>query len=246
MGGAVKGDKVRLIGVGGVRAVAECGFDFLHMEMVHYFAVQVSQQDSSATAEVQAAKLQGKLEGLGWSVGHRLADRYTKDLSFLVDQLDVIKFLCKDLWLALFSRQVDKLQTNHRGVYVLHDTAFRLLLHCHALQGMQAREVEEQGRLFLAFSVGLVRGALSNLGLNAAVKADISKGIAVTFTITDTDRVKRAEEQPTGANTTTTTSTSAQPTHSHSTAAGGAAASVSGASPAPPTLPEAGTANAAR
>ena len=194
-GGVGKADKVRLIGVGGVRAVAECSFDFLHLEMVRYFAVQVSAQDVTASAEAQAAKLQGKLEGLGWSVGHRLADRYTKDLSFLSDQLDVIKWLCKDFWLACFARQVDKLQTNHKGVYVLHDSNHRSLQHTHALQGMQQREVEEQARLLLAFDAGLLRGALSNLGLNAQLKTDI-KGRAVTFTITDTDRVRRADEQP--------------------------------------------------
>ena len=60
--GAAKGDKVRLIGVGGVRQVSEASFDCLHLEMVHYFAQQISRQDSSATQEKQAIKLHNKLE----------------------------------------------------------------------------------------------------------------------------------------------------------------------------------------
>lgn len=39
--------------------------------------------------------------------------------------LDTIKFICKDLWVALFDKQIDNLRTNHRGVYVLQDNAFR-------------------------------------------------------------------------------------------------------------------------
>lgn len=37
----------------------------------------------------------------------------------LGDTLEVVKFLCKDLWQAVFRKQVDNLKTNHRGVYVL-------------------------------------------------------------------------------------------------------------------------------
>ena len=41
------------------------------------------------------------------------------------DTLDVIKFLCKDLWMLVFRKQIDNLKTNHRGVYVLTDNSFR-------------------------------------------------------------------------------------------------------------------------
>lgn len=41
--------------------------------------------------------------------------------------LDVIKFLCKDLWLACFRKQIDNLKTNHRGVFVLTDNRFHPL-----------------------------------------------------------------------------------------------------------------------
>lgn len=30
------------------------------------------------------------------------------------DTLEVIKFVCKDLWMAVFRRQVDNLRTNHK------------------------------------------------------------------------------------------------------------------------------------
>ena len=41
--------------------------------------------------------------------------------------LDAIKFICKDLWILLFRKQIDNLKTNHRGVFVLTDTRFQPL-----------------------------------------------------------------------------------------------------------------------
>ena len=36
-------------------------------------------------------------------------------------QLEAVKFLCKEFWTEVFRKQIDKLQTNHRGVFVLKD-----------------------------------------------------------------------------------------------------------------------------
>jgi hypothetical protein len=35
----------------------------------------------------------------------------------MVDTLDVIKFICKDLWTIVFRKQIDNLKTNHRVSY---------------------------------------------------------------------------------------------------------------------------------
>lgn len=32
----------------------------------------------------------------------------------MLEPLDVIKFVCKDFWILIFKKQIDKLQTNHR------------------------------------------------------------------------------------------------------------------------------------
>lgn len=45
---------------------------------------------------------------------HLSHPRYTKDRPRLGDTLEVIKFLCKDFWTAVFKKQVDNLRTNHR------------------------------------------------------------------------------------------------------------------------------------
>ena len=40
--------------------------------------------------------------------------RFSRDRPRFNDTLDVIKFLCKDLWTLVFKKQVDNLKTNHR------------------------------------------------------------------------------------------------------------------------------------
>jgi len=42
----------------------------------------------------------------------------SKDRPRFSDTLDIIKFLCKDIWAAVWDKQVDNLRTNHRvGTY---------------------------------------------------------------------------------------------------------------------------------
>jgi hypothetical protein len=40
-----------------------------------------------------------------------------------------MKFICKELWVLLFKKQIDNLKTNHRGTYVLQDNQFPWISH---------------------------------------------------------------------------------------------------------------------
>ena len=40
--------------------------------------------------------------------------RLTRDSPSFKDELDVMKFVCKDFWTKVFRRQVDNLRTNHQ------------------------------------------------------------------------------------------------------------------------------------
>lgn len=55
-----------------------------------------------------------RLESLGYRVGQGLVERFSRDRARFGDTLDVIKFVCKDLWTLVFRKQVDNLKTNHR------------------------------------------------------------------------------------------------------------------------------------
>ncbi|KAJ2810660.1 hypothetical protein GGI24_006971, partial [Coemansia furcata] len=58
-----------------------------------------------------------KLELIGFRIGRRLAERFAPPNRRLADTLDIVKFVCKDIWMVMFNRQIDNLKTNHRGIY---------------------------------------------------------------------------------------------------------------------------------
>jgi transport protein particle (TRAPP) component len=41
-------------------------------------------------------------------------DRFSRERPRFNDTLDMIKFICKDLWVLVFRKQIDNLKTNHR------------------------------------------------------------------------------------------------------------------------------------
>ncbi|KAH8782807.1 BET3 family protein [Diaporthe sp. PMI_573] len=121
-----------------------------------------------------------RLETLGYRVGQGLVERFSRDRPRFNDTLDVIKFLCKDLWMLVFRKQIDNLKTNHRGVYVLTDNAFRPFARMSTEAGGGAVQRAEP---FLWFPCGVVRGALAAMGVNATVQAETSELPGAVFQI---------------------------------------------------------------
>jgi len=142
-------------------------------------------QTREERAILNAERAAAKIERLGFDVGYRLCERLAQhkalgpppvpssagkdgpDPSASI-QLEAVKFLCKEFWTEVFRKQIDKLQTNHRGVFVLKDHELRWL--------RRLPPEDETARVaaikMLAFPCGLIRGALSNLGISAVVSCD--------------------------------------------------------------------------
>ena len=145
--------------------------------------------DQEELAILSAERAAAKIERLGFDVGYRLCERLAQSKPLgqglpppgsaaavaaggAVDpaamQLEAVKFLCKEFWTEVFRKQIDKLQTNHRGVFVLKDHELRWL--------RRLPPEDETARVaaikMLAFPCGLIRGALSNLGIAAVVSCD--------------------------------------------------------------------------
>lgn len=58
-------------------------------------------------------RMERRLRGCtAYSVAH--VYRFSRDRHRFIDTLDVIKFICKDLWTLVFRKQIDNLKTNHR------------------------------------------------------------------------------------------------------------------------------------
>ncbi|ORY86099.1 NO signaling/Golgi transport ligand-binding domain-containing protein [Protomyces lactucae-debilis] len=138
--------------------------------------------DTDVAALARQDEIEIKLEMCGYRLGHGLAERFSKDRPLLLDSLDCIKFLCKDLWMLLFSKQIDNLKTNHRGVYVLTDNKFRWFSKMSSRAGRP--ETDKLASLYLWFPCGMIRGALANLGRECTVVAESPNGVpSITFQI---------------------------------------------------------------
>ncbi|XP_036622678.1 trafficking protein particle complex subunit 6B-like, partial [Trichosurus vulpecula] len=144
----------------------EALFLLLHNEMV------TGVYRSADQGEVENGRCITKLENMGFRVGQGLIERFTKDTARFKDELDIMKFICKDFWTTVFKKQIDNLRTNHQGIYVLQDNKFRLLTQMSA------------GKQYLDHAPKyLIRGGLSNLGIKSIVTAEASAMPACKFQV---------------------------------------------------------------
>ncbi|ETW07236.1 hypothetical protein H310_01802 [Aphanomyces invadans] len=169
-------------GQSGPHEVAESCFLQLYAEAVRSMVERhpTSAEKSPEDVWTPSDELTAKLEAFGYDVGYRFVERFSRDRPRMLEPLDVIKFLCKDFWIHIFKKQIDKLQTNHRGVFVLQDFNFRWI---QALSGENDAESKQKALVFLIFPCGLLRGALANLGILAIVNADLNAVPGCVFNI---------------------------------------------------------------
>lgn len=122
-----------------------------------------------------------RLEAIGMHVGGNYTERLCRDRPMFAETLDVIKFICKDIWSSCWDKQVDNLRTNHRGVYVLQDNAFKPITRLSSWEGRP--EAIRRAKLYAAMPSGIIRGALSRLGYNATVVPEITSMPQCTFQV---------------------------------------------------------------
>ncbi|KAK8541908.1 hypothetical protein V6N13_137511 [Hibiscus sabdariffa] len=166
------------------REVSESCIDNLLTEMVSTYCNRFYANKPELAAR--------RIEAIGYQVGHQLSERYTMERPRFSDHLEAIKFICKDFWFELFKKQIDNLKTNHRGTFVLQDNRFRWLTNMSIEQPPENGTSEELSivadnkalqSMHLYFPCGIIRGALSNLGIPCAVSADISNLPACSFVV---------------------------------------------------------------
>ncbi|CAN1838143.1 Trafficking protein particle complex subunit 6B, partial [Linum perenne] len=158
------------------REVSESCVDSLLTEMVSSYCNRFYANKPELAAR--------RIEAIGYQVGHQLSERYTMERPRFNDHLEAIKFICKDFWSELFKKQIDNLKTNHRGTFVLQDNRFRWLGRMSLDStsdgvpqdpaALAEDKTAQAMSMYLYFPCGIIRGALSNLGIPCAVSADIS------------------------------------------------------------------------
>lgn len=74
-----------------------------------------------------------------------------------------MKFICTEFWKYTFSKQVDNLRTNNQGTFILTDEAFKFIARISSADH-ESREFKEKIKCYESFVIGLIKGALMNIG----------------------------------------------------------------------------------
>lgn len=127
-----------------------------------------------------------RVEKCGYNLGLRLAEvlMYKSSVtvnSRIVDILDIMKFVCRDVWRCLYGKQMDSLRTNHRGTFVLVVNDYSLILKMCSSKG--PADTLRKAECYLWFPCGIIRGILASFGVEGNVFAEITQFPAVTFNI---------------------------------------------------------------
>lgn len=125
-----------------------------------------------------------RIEAYGYALGTRLTEVLmykSPSNAKIIDVLDIMKFLCRDVWKCLYGKQMDNLRTNHRGTFVLIDNNYRLISALSSGKGMP--DSISKARLYVWFPCGIIRGILLSFGIEAHTSAEISQFPAVAFNI---------------------------------------------------------------
>jgi hypothetical protein len=157
------------------------------------FAPFASSNKSAKERDANRKRAFEKLRAMGFTVGERLAQRATQNTPFLQTGMDMVKFLCKDFWILVFRKQITKLQTNYKGMYVLQDKEFRWTSRLSCV-----KHPSDEAQLYTALACGLIQGALSNMTMSVTVRADTSKFPQCWFTVREVPR-PHAALQPIGS-----------------------------------------------
>ncbi|QRV76925.1 Transport protein particle (TRAPP) component [Ceratobasidium sp. AG-Ba] len=136
---------------------------------------------SKGAVDEDEEAVRARLEAVGVHVGMNIVERLARDRPRFTDTLDTVKFICKDVWTAVWEKQVENLRTNHRGVYVLTDTPFKPLARISAYGN--APEVLQKAKIYAHVPAGIIRGSLARLGLHGTVSPDVSDLPRCTFQI---------------------------------------------------------------
>ncbi|EGG21066.1 hypothetical protein DFA_00939 [Cavenderia fasciculata] len=151
------------------KEVSTSSFEFLYIELVDYII-------KSSNDKTQTFK---KLEKMGFKVGYKMVERLCLDLPLFPEVLEIVKFICRSFWTAVFKKSIDGLKANRKGVFVMTDQKFQWLLHLSYDPTSTNKDCSE----YVQFAVGLIKGAMSNFGYKCMVTFEIQQMHAVVFTI---------------------------------------------------------------
>lgn len=144
-----------------------------------------------------------RIETLGYNLGLKIAELllYQNSSTKIIDILDIMKFICRDVWKCFYNKQIDNLRTNHRGTFVLIDNNYKLISQfsspsvsgvgggganaaaAAAAAASSDHDTLKKSKVYLWFPCGVIRGILMSFGVESNVSAEITLFPSVMFNI---------------------------------------------------------------
>jgi hypothetical protein len=160
-------------------------FELLHMEIVSHFKSR-GIEGKSLDGDVSTQAAATSLDALGFRVGQSVCESLMKEeIRYMRDDKEsvpgkVMKFIARTMWPRLFNSSFyPSLKTNkQRDMWVVDDPDFKLLHNISAGQ-----QYKEHTQLYLAFTCGLLRGALANIGIASKVHVEVDQLPSCLFQI---------------------------------------------------------------
>lgn len=135
--------------------------------------------------EAHGPPMAATLGKIGEHLGRVFAERLSRDRAPMLTQLEIMKWICKEFWNAIFLKGIDNLRTNHKGTFVLRDTQFRWTRRVsqNAHGGVERLPYNLLCVDYLILPSSILQGALASFGIEATISADSTALPQVDFTI---------------------------------------------------------------
>ncbi|KAI6653724.1 Trafficking protein particle complex subunit 6B-like isoform X3 [Oopsacas minuta] len=134
-------------------------FAFLHGEVYSFVTRTGTDPEQQST----------KLRAMGIRAGQVLQERLNLEAPRTQDEVDIVRFVCRDVWTHLYLKQIDKLRTDNKGAYYLIDNEF-----CLIKQVSDSMQYLRDLPLFLEFTCGLIQGIFVQFGISAIVTPEVT------------------------------------------------------------------------
>ena len=146
--------------------ISEVHDSFYELLIYESIEVLIERHQSLPLEKRKVQSLHKEIEEVGRTIGRKAIEVISKDVAVKFQtQLDAMKFLCTEFWKYVFSKQVDNLRTNNTGTFILNDDQFKFIARV-SNNDMESKEYKDKVRCYEMFVIGLIRGALLNMGFD--------------------------------------------------------------------------------
>ncbi|SCN61100.1 trafficking protein particle complex subunit 6A, putative [Plasmodium chabaudi adami] len=117
--------------------------------------------------------LTNRLRDMGKGIGIKLVERILVYKNDIVDIKDIIKIIGKDMWLIIFNKSIDKLQTYKKNIYIIVDNDISIYLK-HTMIDNGTNQKNNFIHAFIILIIGIIKGVLSRFKINSRVAYNLN------------------------------------------------------------------------